>query len=134
MCQADGPYFKDRNLFRLSTNEVINLNEKFMVFCMGQADQSQFALYLFSGIIGSLLFVPSISDKYGRKNVVSMCLAASVVAHFGLIMSETFDYALYSMALLGVAWLGKLLVGITCILEFLPSKVRLRYTIYILLF
>lgn len=45
-------------------------------------------------------------------------------------MVDSFEYAIYLMGLLGVSWPGKFLIGLVCILEFLPSKVRLRYTIY----
>lgn len=33
VCEPDGPYVKDRSLFRVSGNDIMNLNEKYMVFC-----------------------------------------------------------------------------------------------------
>ena len=100
---------------------------------MGQNDQNEFKVYLYGGILVSLLFLPSIADKYGRKNVISFCLATSVIAQFGLIMADSFEHAVYFMSLLGLAWPGKLLVGMLCFLEFMPQKVRLGYIIYTML-
>lgn len=80
VCEIEGPYVKDRNLFRIGSNEISNLSDKFMIFCMEKTDQQQFKLFAFGGILISLLFAPSLADKFGRKNVLSFCLAASVLA------------------------------------------------------
>lgn len=34
VCEVDGPYVKDRSLFKIGASEISNLSEKFMVFCM----------------------------------------------------------------------------------------------------
>lgn len=46
-------------------------------------------------------------------------------------MVDSFEYAIYFMGILGIAWPGKFLIGLITILEFLPSKVRLRYCVYV---
>ena len=99
---------------------MANLNNKFMIFC----DNSKYTIpvALFAGILLSILFVPNIADKYGRRNVYCTCLAMGLFAQLCLIVSDNYTLGRIGFFILGFAWPGKLLVGLQYILEFYPQK------------
>ena len=77
-----------------------------------------------AGIIFSLLFVPLISDKYGRKNVFCGSILLSIMAQFGLIVSENYQITLILIAVFGMAWPGISLVGLIYGLELFPKHLQ----------
>lgn len=101
-----------------------------MLFCQ---TENYFPQYLYAGVFLSLLFVPSIADKYGRRNIYAICLGVSLVAQFGLIASEQIWVAEMCLILTGFAWIGCLIVGLLYILEFFPVKKRTGLVIAYLL-
>jgi Na+/melibiose symporter-like transporter len=98
-----------------------------MLFCGGKDPLQTFPVYLFGGILLSLLFVPSIADKWGRRDIYSFCLLLSVAGQFGLLMVESYEYALICMGIIGFSFPGKSYLGLLYILEFRNAKSHLRY-------
>jgi len=81
-----------------------------------------FILSLVCGIILALLFVPSLSDKYGRKSIFCVSLIISVIAQLGLVLVDQQNIAFALLAIIGVAWPGKMIVGLSYGLEFFSRK------------
>lgn len=73
-----------------------------------------------AGILFSLLFVPNIADKSGRKATFVYSLLLSLFVQFGLLLSENSMVTLGLLGLLGMTWPGKTLVGLMYILDFQP--------------
>jgi MFS family permease len=81
-----------------------------------------FRISIFAGLILALLFVPSIGDKYGRKSMFSLSFVLSLFAQFGLLITESYEWALFLVFLMGFACPGKFLVGLMYILDFYPHS------------
>ena len=77
---------------------------------------------LIIGLVIGLIFVPSYSDLYGRKNPFLLSLTVSLVAQFTLLWAWQFELAVAAMVLIGLTWSCKLLVGTAYIIEFFPNS------------
>lgn len=77
-----------------------------------------FGIAIIAGILVSLLFVPNIADKSGRKSTFVYSLLISLVVQFCLLVNERSMVTLGLLGLLGVTWPGKTLVGLMYILDF----------------
>jgi MFS family permease len=75
---------------------------------------------LFTGILISLFFVPSIADKYGRRNIYCTTLAMGLFAQLCVILCDNYTMGKAAFFLIGLSWPGKYLVGLMYILEFYP--------------
>jgi len=83
ICNFNNPYINDRSLFRTSSSngDITNFYDRKMIFC-DDFDRTEYWLpiAMYVGMFFSLLIVPSIADKYGRRNVYCICLATSMLA------------------------------------------------------
>ena len=82
---------RSRSLFRVSPNDpeyLDNWNQKFDMTC-SSFQLEYFGLSMLAGVIMALLFVPSLSEKYGRKGVFCVSLIISVIAQLLLILIES---------------------------------------------
>jgi len=65
----------------LADNELSNWADKFDFACNSyKFGNYYFQFALLSGIILSILFVPSIGDKFGRKSIFCLAFAISLVS------------------------------------------------------
>ena len=122
ICEPGSRYQLDKSLYRIGENEFQNWAEKFDQVCnQNQNMEHYFKIAIFSGLILSMLFVPSIADKYGRKTQFSTSLIITLVAQFGLLITESYQWGLFFIFLMGVASPGKFIVGLMFILDFIPK-------------
>jgi Na+/melibiose symporter-like transporter len=77
-----------------------------------------FGVAIVAGILFSLLFVPNIADKSGRKSVFVYSLLLSLIVQFFLLLNESSMITLCLLGLIGLTWPGKTLVGLMYILDF----------------
>jgi len=129
ICRTDSRYQRDKSLYRLSETQLSNWADRYDFAC----NNFQFAGYYFkvallSGIILALLFVPSIGDKFGRKSIFCLSFALSLISQFGLLLAESHQLAFALLVVMGLTWPGKLLVGLTFILDFYPLSLHRYYT------
>lgn len=98
--------------------------------------ESKFKIGLFGScyFLGEIIafgIIPPLADIYGRKLIVSISLAVSIFAQFGLLITHNIYEAYFYYFLLGLTFPGKIIVGYTYLLEF--NKVRYQdIIIYIL--
>jgi len=58
---------------------------------------------MLAGILCALLFVPSIADKQGRRDTYCLSLAVSLLAQFGLLVSDQAELSLVFTFMTGAA-------------------------------
>ena len=83
----------------------------------------------FIGMVTALLFVPALSDFYGRKNVLIGTLLTSAIGQIGLLFSTSITYSLGLTFLVGSTWPGKRVVGLNFMLEQMPQQNQRLYMI-----
>ena len=74
-------YAKDKSLYRVSYSDpeyLENWNQKFDMICTDL--QIYFGISISVGILASLLFIPSLADRYGRKGIFCLSLIVSLIA------------------------------------------------------
>lgn len=134
ICKAGSRYQKDKSLYRIGPNELSNWADRYDLAC-GSNKQAEhyFKIALLGGCLLATLFVPTIADKYGRKTIFCLSFMVSLLAQFGLLISESYDHALILLTLMGLVWPGKLLVGLQYILDFFPASSHRAY-VFVFLF
>lgn len=125
ICDFNKPYLTDRSLFRASSE---NWYSQFMLFCDDYDNSEQWlSITMYLAMALSLLIVPSIADKFGRRNVFCFSLATSIIALLVLTNSENSQFVYPSMFAIGLATPGKLIIGLQYFLEFVPSSSYGKY-------
>ena len=76
----------------------------------------------FAGWSSSLLFVPLLSDKYGRKRIFIAAVAATLVCMVGCILSRSLVLTDALIFMVGVLSSGRVMVGYVYGSEFCPPK------------
>lgn len=71
----------------------------------------------FIGVISTLIIVPPLADRYGRKLIFSISNAVALVGQFGLILADSIYEAYFFSFLIGTAFSGQRIVGINYLLE-----------------
>ena len=85
------------------------------------------------GIACSLLFIPSIADKYSRKKVFCFSLVVSGVTQICILISNSYILTLVLLFLFGASWPGVFIVGLVYSLELFPKQAQKLYIFQFLL-
>ena len=72
----------------------------------------------FIGLIVFITFVPPLADRFGRRWVFISTLALSCVAQLGLMLTNDLYWAYFFEFLVGGTFPGRIIVGLTYILEY----------------
>jgi len=73
----------------------------------------------FIGIILTIIPVPALADKHGRKNIYVASLIVSLCAQAAFMVNTRLDVAYMLMIVVGMTFPGKSIVGLNMGLEFL---------------
>lgn len=76
----------------------------------------------FIGIIATLLIIPPLADKFGRKLIFTISNIVSIIGQLGLILSNNIYEAYFFAFLIGATFSGKVVVGLNYMLEFNRPK------------
>lgn len=99
-----------------------------MLYCYDQDfSYVSFPVCLYSGILLGIVTVPAISDCYGRRVVYGVSMFINIIGLAGLVQSSAFTTSLGMMVAVGISWPGKVIVGVTYSLEFLPERVYFKF-------
>jgi len=74
------------------------------------------------GVVLALLVVPSVGDKYGRKNVFATSLVLTLIAQLALLIVDQGEVAIALLFVVGATWPGRCIVGTAYVLEFFPQS------------
>lgn len=74
------------------------------------------------GVVLALTLVPSISDRFGRKNVYSSSLVICMIAQLALLLVDQSEVAIGLLFVVGATWPGRCIVGTAYVLEFFPRS------------
>ena len=96
--------------------------EKFDLLCEPKYKVGLISSFFFIGVITSLAIVPPLADAYGRKWVFNVTLLVSIIAQFSIILTHDLVQLYVFMFLIGASWAGRIVVGLSYTLEFLPQK------------
>jgi len=113
---------------------LINWVDKLGLICEPQNKIGFLGSSYFLGIITSMLFVPALSDTYGRKKIFCITMMVSLIGQYGLITSDSLYKSTLYMILVGMTWPGKRVTGLNYILEFLPEHLQKQYITVFTLF
>lgn len=86
-----------------------------------------------SGVVLALILVPSISDKFGRKNVYNSSLVISMIAQLILLFIDQSEVAIGMLFVIGATWPGRCIVGTAYLVEFFASTHQLAVLFVVLL-
>jgi len=98
-----------------------NWVDKLGLLCESQKRVGFLGSSYFLGIIIAMIFIPYLSDIYGRKKIFCLTMVASIIGQVGLIVSTNLYSSTLYMVLLGMTWPGKRVTGLSYNLEFLPE-------------
>ena len=73
---------------------------------------------IFLGVIIGLLFVPPLADYFGRKIILIVSIILSLIGQFGLLIATSMAEAYAFNFILGLCFAGRVLVGLSYLLEF----------------
>ena len=118
ICETDGLRWR---VDPKDPEHMLNFVQRFDLVCSDSGPKTMITAAVVATIIG-LIFIPSYSDNYGRKNPFLLSLSVSLVAQFVLIWSWQFEIAVAAMVLIGLTWGGKVVAGTAYILEFFPNQ------------
>lgn len=76
----------------------------------------------FIGIISTLIIIPPLADRYGRKLIFTISNIVSIIGQLGLILSNNIYEAYFFAFLIGATFSGKVVVGLNYLLEFNRPK------------
>lgn len=86
-----------------------------------------------TGVVLALTLVPSIADKFGRKNVYNTSLVLSMIAQLVLLLIDQSEVAIGLLFIIGATWPGRCIVGTAYIVEFFSRKYQLAVLFIVLL-
>lgn len=92
------------------------------LLCESKFKIGLFGSCYFLGEIIALVIVPPLADAYGRKLVVAISMALSIVALFGLFITHNIYEAYFYYFLFGLSFPGKIIVGYTYLIEFNKAR------------
>jgi MFS family permease len=85
------------------------------------------------GVALALTLIPSIADKFGRKNVYNSSLVVSMIAQLALLLVDSSEVAIGLLFAIGATWPGRCIVGTVYTLEFFPESHQLGALLVILM-
>jgi len=106
---------------------IDNWVEKLSLLCETHEKVGFLGSSYFIGMITALLFVPALSDSYGRKSIFCVTMFFSVISQICLIYSNTLYMSTIFMFILGLTWPGKRVTGLNYALEFIPYEFQAAY-------
>ena len=109
---------------------IDNWVEKLGLECANKSTLGLIGSSFFLGIFAGLFFVPDLADSLGRKPVWVANLIVSIVCQVGLYLSTNFSMSLVLLAIWGVMWNAKFIVGLSYAEEFLPNSLKKDYVAF----
>lgn len=97
---------------------------KFDLLCEPKYKVGLFGSMYFIGVISTLLFVPAIADKCGRKWVFTVTILLSAIAQLALVVTGNIYEAYVYLFLIGSTFAGRIVVGLNYTLEFNLPELR----------
>jgi hypothetical protein len=97
-----------------------NWVQKFGMLCEPKSKVGLLGSIYFVGMLFGLAFVPTLSDKYGRRWPFLATMILSFIAQAGLMITNNLNIAICWMFLIGCTFAGKNIVGLNYLLEFIP--------------
>ena len=76
----------------------------------------------FAGLFFGLMILPTLGDKYGRKPLLIFASITSTIVTLALMLSRNFEFSLACITIMGLAWSGKNIVGLTYAVEIMPDQ------------
>jgi len=95
-----------------------NWVEKFDLLCEPKMKVGLIGSMYFIGLIVFITFVPPIADRYGRKWVFIVTLIVSCIAQLGIMLTNDLYAAYFFEFLIGGTFAGRIVVGLSYILEY----------------
>ena len=99
-----------------------NWVEQLDLVCVSNTNIGLLGSMYFAGWSCSLLFVPLLSDKFGRKRIFIAAVAATVLCMVGTMLSHSLVLTDVLIFLVGVLSSGRIMVGYVYGSEFCPPK------------
>ena len=101
-------YIKDKS------NSLYNWSYSFDLYCTNKQYIALIGSGFFLGAIFGCIFITPLPDKYGRKNVIQICLSISCILHFLILIS-----------------FNRLLLSIICITSGFISSIYGNFSLYV---
>lgn len=95
-----------------------NWVDKFDLLCTEKYKVGLLGSMFFAGIVTGMLFVPALADNLGRKWVFISSLSVAQFGQMGLMWTTNIYEAYVYMFLIGLAFAGRIIVGISYHIEF----------------
>lgn len=92
--------------------------DKFSLLCEPKYKVGLLGTTYFIGVIVTLAFVPVIGDRCGRKWVFVSALLVSAAAQLWLMITTDLTEAYICQFLIGATFAGRIIVGLSYVLEF----------------
>ena len=99
-----------------------NWVDKLDLLCKPKHEIGYLGSSFFFGIVSSVIWVPLLSDKYGRAPLIIFVLSLQLVAYSGLYLTTNIKMAYVCLACLGMTFPGKHIVCFNYVLEITPTK------------
>lgn len=111
--------------YRADTNDdeyFDNWVQKFDLLCESKFKIGLLGSMFFVGVIATLIIIPPLADKLGRKWIFLISNIVSCIGQLGLILSDNIYEAYFFSFLIGATFSGKIVVGLNYMLEFNRPK------------
>ena len=115
----------DQNDYRPDKNDdeyFDNWVPKFNLLCEDKMKIGLIGTVFFVGVIVSMLIVPPLADWYGRKIIVLISFFISCAGQTGLLFTNNLYEAYVYQFLIGASFAGRIIVGLSYVLEFNLKK------------
>ena len=101
---------------------IYNWVEKLDLLCKPASHIGFLGSCLFIGIMLSIVWIPSVSDIYGRRLPILGALLAQLVAYLIVYLSNSLEVVYGGMILMGATFPGKHVVVYNYIMEVVPKR------------
>lgn len=101
---------------------IYNWIEKFDMLCEPHTRIGFLGSCYFFGTFLTILALPLLSDKFGRRPIFAVTMIVSSLTQLGLMLTTKLDFAYWEMLLVGMTFGGKNIVALNYFLEFLRLK------------
>lgn len=112
---------------------INNWVEKWDMLCEPKWKIGLLGALAFFGVLISTAFVPVLSDKIGRKVIYVITLGLSVLIQLWFILSTSIYEAYCCFFLLGLTAAGRMIVGLSYVLELNIVKIHDKVIFFLLL-
>ena len=124
-------------LYRVDWTATYSLNnwvQQYNLMCTSKNEMGAFGSLFFVGLVVGSLWVPRLSDYFGRKIVMLFGMAVHIITCLVVVTTTSMKVGLAALFINGMGMTGRVFVGYVWVSGFLNPEEILRRTAYVFFF